>query len=74
MSAIAQKRATTPLIDAHTPDEAQTPEAPSALPDVQSDVSDHDVELSEDPSLAGIPAAVIANAGCYDTDSAGGCG
>jgi hypothetical protein len=74
MSAIDQKRAAMPLIDVDPRGMIQTPETPSVRPDVQPDDSDHDAELDADPSLAGIPAAVIANTSCYDTDSVGGCG
>lgn len=31
-------------------------------------------EADHDPTLDGIPEAVIANIGCYDTDCVGGCG
>ncbi len=60
-------------------DEAATKPEPTAdrtasLTTLEPREAISNLEATDDPGLAGIPVAVIANIGCYDTDCPGGCG
>lgn len=69
MSSVLREHATIPQVDVLVSDHI-----PDSEDEAQLDADGLDVELAEDPSLAGIPPAVLAQIGCYDTDCAGGCG